>query len=72
MTAIRSALSPCRKHPCSVEHAEVVRGFRELAASWEERAEREAGDYSADLALYAQSNPRPLFRNWLIHTRRPA
>ncbi|PWK81673.1 hypothetical protein C8D88_11684 [Lentzea atacamensis] len=72
MTSIRPALSPCRRHPCSVEHAERVRGFRELASSWEERAEREAGGYPADLALYAQSNPRPQFRDWLIHTRRAA
>lgn len=72
MTAILSGWSPCRRHPCSVEHAERVRGFRELASLWEEQAERETGGYPADLALYVQSNPRPQFKDWLIHTRRAA
>ena len=71
MTAILSGWSPCRRHPCSVEHAERVRGFRELTALWEERAERETGGYEADLAMYVQSHPRPRFKDWLIHTRRP-
>lgn len=72
MTAIRSALSPCRRHPCSVEHAERVRGFRELTSLWEEQAERDTGGYAEDLRLYLQSNPRPQFKDWLIHTRRAA
>lgn len=71
MTAILPGLSPCRSHPCSAEHAEIVAGFREHAALWEQEAERETGGYAGDLAVYVQSKPRPLFRDWLIHTRRP-
>lgn len=71
MTAIIPGLSPCRSHPCSAEHAERVAGFREWAATWEAQAERETGGYSGDLKVYVQSNPRPQFRDWLIHTRRP-
>lgn len=72
MTFILPNRSPCRRHPCSAEHAERVRGFRELASLWEEQAERETGGYPADLALYLESNPRPQFKDWLIHTRRAA
>lgn len=72
VTAILSGLSPCRRHPCSVEHADRVRGFRELASLWEEQAERETGGYPGDMALYLQSHPRPQFKDWLVHTRRPA
>lgn len=71
MTRLRPGLSPCRRHPCSVEHADRVTGFREQARLWEERAELETGGYATDLAVYAQSVPRPLFRDWLIHTRNP-
>lgn len=68
MTALRG-LSPCRPHPCSVEHADRVLGFRELAQAWEQQAERVTSGYAADLAWYVQSNPRPQFRDWLTHTR---
>lgn len=71
MTAIMPGLSPCRRHPCSAEHAERVTGYRELAATWEQQAEQETGGYPGDLVTYVQSNPRPLFRDWLIHTRNP-
>jgi hypothetical protein len=70
VTAILPALSPCRRHPCSLEHADVVTGFREHAARWEEEAERVTGGYGSDLETYAQSHPRPLFRDWLIHSKR--
>lgn len=71
MTAIHRALSPCRNHPCSVEHAERVRGFREHAEIWEARAEQATGGYAGDLAAYVQSHPRPQFKDWLIQTRSP-
>lgn len=71
MTAINPAVSPCRRHPCSVEHAERVRGWREHVAIWEARAESETGGYAGDLAMYVQSNPRPQFKDWLIQTRSP-
>jgi hypothetical protein len=71
VTAIIPGLSPCRRHPCSTEHAERVSGFREWAAMWDRQAERETGGYPADMRAYLQSNPRPQFRDWLIQTRRP-
>lgn len=67
MTAVHPALSPCRKHPCSVEHADVVTGYREELDRWEQAAGMATGGYAADLEAYAQSHPRPLFRDWLIH-----
>jgi hypothetical protein len=70
VTAILPDLSPCRRHPCSLEHADVVTGFREHAARWEAEAERETGGYETDLVRYALDHPRPLFRDWLIHQRR--
>jgi hypothetical protein len=70
VTAILRGMSPCRKHPCSVEHAELVRGFREHSALWEEQAERETGGYAGDMAAYLETHPRPQFRDWLIHTRK--
>lgn len=72
MTTILSGVSPCRRHPCSLEHADVVTGFREHAALWEAEAERVTGGYAADLEAYEQSHPRPLFRDWLINSRRSA
>lgn len=70
MTAILSVLSPCRSHPCSVEHAERVRGYREWVAVWEAQAEQVTGGYAGDMKAYLENNPRPQFRDWLIHTRR--
>lgn len=69
MVSISPRLSPCRRHPCSVEHAELVRGFREISMLWEEQAERETGGYEEDMRMYLQSNPRPLFRDWLLHSK---
>jgi hypothetical protein len=53
-----------------VEHAERVQGFREHLALWEAQAEQVTGGYPGDMEMYLQSNPRPRFRDWLIHTRR--
>lgn len=36
---------------------------------WEEQAERETGGYEEDMRMYLQSNPRPLFRDWLLHSK---
>jgi hypothetical protein len=52
-----------------VEHAEVVNGYREYAILWEQQAELETGGYEEDMRMYLQSNPRPLFRDWLLHSK---
>jgi len=70
MTSIEYGNSPCRRHPCSVEHAELVRGYREYASMWEQQAEIATGGYESDMQMYLQSNPRPQFRDWLLHNRR--
>lgn len=71
MTAIPQALSPCRRHPCSREHADLVRSFRELAEVWLREAERVTRGYEAELAHHLQSNPRPSFKGFLVASRRP-
>lgn len=70
MTAIHPGASPCRTHPCSVEHADLVVSFRDIAAGWAEAAELATGGYSADLATYRESHPAPSFREHLIRTAR--
>ena len=70
MTAIDPLVSPCRSHPCSVEHAEIVRGYRDWLAQWETTAEAATGGYASDLAAFVESRPRPQFRDWLIYSRR--
>jgi hypothetical protein len=52
-----------------VEHAEKVQGFREYVALREAQAEQMTGGYPGDMEMHLQSNPRPQFRDWLIHTR---
>lgn len=69
MTSISPAASPCRRHHCSVEHAEVVNGYREMSMLWEQQAEIETGGYEEDMRAYLQCNPRPLFRDWLMHNK---
>lgn len=71
MTSIATQLSPCRMHPCSVEHADLVRSFREVAAIWARNAERATGGYPAEMALYVQTHPRPTLRQFLVASRRP-
>lgn len=70
MTTLESSRSPCRSHPCSVEHADVVRGFQESAWLWLEQAEAATGGYSTEMARYAEEQPRPTFREYLIRRRR--
>lgn len=70
MTAIPSSLSPCRRHPCSVEHAEMVRMFRGLAEDWRRRAEAVTQGYPAELAHYRESHPAPSFKAFLVASRR--
>lgn len=36
---------------------------------WEQQAEIETGGYEEDMRAYLQCNPRPLFRDWLMHNK---
>lgn len=72
MTAIPPAVSPCRPHPCSREHADLVLTFRSLAESWRDAAEQATGGYPTDLARYRESHPAPKFQDFLTHARRTA
>lgn len=70
MTTLEPSRSPCRKHPCSVEHADVVVGFREVARLWGEAAEAITGGYESEMDRYTEDNPRPTFREYLIKRKR--
>jgi hypothetical protein len=72
MTTIPPALSPCRPHPCSREHADLVLTFRSLAEDWQAAAEQATGGYPTELARYRESHPAPKFRDFLTHIRRTA
>jgi hypothetical protein len=71
MTAIPTASSPCRRHPCSREHADLVRMFRSIALDWEMAAERVTGGYDREMALYLEGHPRPTLKGFLVACRRP-
>ncbi len=72
MTSLDPGRSPCRSHPCSVEHADVVRSYWEARRLWDEQAERATGGYGAELALYREDHPRPTLKNYLITRRKAA
>jgi hypothetical protein len=57
--------SPCRTHPCSVEHADVVRDFWDAQRSWHERAEAETNGYEAEMKRFVEDNPQPTFKEFL-------
>jgi hypothetical protein len=66
MTTIEPSRSPCRPHPCSVEHADVVRSYHDLVARWEQRIEASTGGYAAELARYLEDHVRPSFKDFLL------
>jgi hypothetical protein len=70
MTALPQASSPCRPHPCSVEHAAVVWSYRERRDLWERQAEATTLGYADELEHYRESHPAPLFRDHLIEWAR--
>lgn len=65
MTSIDPIRSPCRPHPCSVEHADVVMSYRELVRLWSEHAEIATGGYDTELSRHAENHPRPSFKDYL-------
>lgn len=71
MTAIATWQSPCRRHPCSAEHADLVRTYRSIVDTWWTGAERVTGGYETELALYRQTHPMPSFKAFLAATRLP-
>jgi hypothetical protein len=70
MTTIPEDRSPCRRHPCSVEHADVVRSFWDIQRQWRADAEAATGAYETEMASYSQNNPQPTFRDYLIRRKR--
>ena len=50
--------SPCRPHPCSLEHASLVWAYRLAWQAWWEQTE----------SVGADAGPAPLFRDYLRHT----
>jgi hypothetical protein len=61
--------SPCRPHPCSVEHADVVYTFRLMQEDWERQAEDASRGYTTELAEYERDHPRPNLRDFLRQRR---
>lgn len=62
--------SPCRKHPCSWWHAELVDGYRSAVRAQEQRAEAATAGYRTELSdYYATVEPRLTFRYWLANHR---
>jgi hypothetical protein len=70
MTTISPNRSPCRRHPCSVEHADLVDTYRLMMEMWNRDAERVTGGYAAEMALYLESHPRPTLKRFLVASRR--
>ncbi|WP_439377457.1 hypothetical protein [Amycolatopsis lexingtonensis] len=66
MTSLDPGRSPCSRHPCSVEHADVVLSFREAVRLYDEEAERVTGGYDRELARYLEDHPRPNLKTYLI------
>ena len=65
MTALEPIRSPCRSHPCSVEHADVVWSYRDLVRSWEERADEVSNGHATELEHFEADHPRPSFKDYL-------
>lgn len=66
---IDPARSPCRPHPCSVEHADRVWTYRSMVLDWEKEREAVCLGYAAEEREFEESHPRPTFRDYLRHTR---
>ena len=62
--------SPCRPHPCSVEHADLVYTIRMMREDWEREAERATLGYTTEFEEYVRDHPRPNLRDVLQHNRR--
>jgi hypothetical protein len=71
VTNLEPNRSPCRRHPCSVEHADLVHTYRLMVEMWNRDAERVTGGYAAEMALYLESHPRPTLKRFLVASRRP-
>jgi hypothetical protein len=72
VTNLEPNRSPCRRHPCSVEHADLVHTYRLMVEMWNRDAERVTGGYAAEMALYLESHPRPTLKRFLADSRKPS
>ncbi len=61
-----SSASPCRPHPCSVEHADLVYTYRGMAEDWQRAAESATGGYATEMLEYRSRHPPPTLRDFLI------
>jgi len=62
--------SPCRRHPCSWWHAELVSSYRAARAAQDARAEAWSAGYATELAAFYREVEAPLtFRDWLVWSR---
>jgi hypothetical protein len=71
--ALHPRQTPCRvdvskgvhQHPCSVEHRNVVDGYRSWRENEEQEAERQTLAYATEVDDYWRSRQRPTFRSYL-------
>lgn len=61
--------SPCRRHPCSWHHANLVESYRAAAEAQQQQAEAASGGYTTELADYWETHRRLTFREWLMNYR---
>lgn len=65
--------SPCRRHPCSWHHANLVESYRAAAEAQLDRAEAATLGYATELEAYWRDvEPRLTFRHWLLNYREDA
>lgn len=62
--------SPCRRHPCSWWHANLVDSYRAAVADQQARAEAATHGYATELDHYwTHTEQRLTFRQWLLGYR---
>lgn len=49
-------------------HRQLVENYRDARQAWEDQAEAETHGYATELAEYAEANPGPTFKAWLVGT----
>jgi hypothetical protein len=61
------AMKRRRRNP---HHDNLMAGYYAAREAWEIQAEAVTMNYDAELAEYAAANPRPTFRDFLLHQDR--
>lgn len=62
---------PCpRVHRCAAHcfHKTLVESYWAAREVWEQRRESEAIGYATEMREFAEHNPPPLFKQWLINS----